>query len=291
MHEIIHQNIQDFISHYGLDISFKLEKKGRMGKAIINGKEYLIIFRDQPRVKNLRELIPSLGPVNIIVICHKLYSTAQEYLEEVGVSYLEWQGNLYFADWQGEEGMRKRKKKNNFDQRINKSRIKCKSGSIIREALLIEPELLEMPVKELAEELNMGKSTLYFYLSQLKKTGYIKKMNEALEINKDKFNEDEIFENMLVRGSHQLVPHWEFERSLEGNSVEPKGWGEGLRGCKFYDKIDPCENMCERVKIESEKGYLIFISPYRRGNLKSLDKSFRKRFIDWFLRRQERIRS
>ena len=291
MHEIVQQNIQDFVAHYGMEVSYELDKSGREGKAIIGGKEYLLIFRDQSRVKDLRELIPRLGHENILLICHKLYKSGQLYLEEEGVSYLEREGNLYFAAWQGAEEMKKRGKKNYYDQRINESRLKSKNGSVIREGFLIDPTLLNKSIEELAEGFNVGKSTVYYYISQMRKSGYIKETNEVLEIDEDIFDEAEILENMLVRGSHQLIPHWKFERYHSSRRVRLKGWGERLKGCKFYDKINPCENMCERIKMEVSKGYLVFISPYSRGSLKSLDKAFRKRFIEWFLRRQERIRA
>ena len=291
MFEIIHQNIQDFMAYYGLDVSYKLDKKGRMGKAFINGKEYLLVFRDQPRVDALQKLIPSLNHPNILLICHKIYKSGQKYLEEEGVSYLEWQGNLFFADWEGDESLKKRHKKNYFDQQINESRLKCKNGSAIREAFLIDPTLINKPVEELAEGFNVAVSTVYYYLNQLKMTGYIKEVDDVVEIDEDIFDEDEILENLLVRGCHTLIPHLKFKRYELDQPIPLHGWGEALRGCKFYDKLDHCENMCELVKREARKGYLIFLSPYRRGSLKHLDQEFRKRFEAWFMRRQERIRA
>ena len=104
------------------------------------------------------------------------------------------------------------------------------------------------------------------------------------------FDEDEIMENLLVRGSHRLIPNWKFERFEPGEPIRLKGSGEILKGCIFYDKIENCKNKREQIKQEVSRGYLVFVSPYASGGAKSLDEEFRKRFLNWFLRRQDQKR-
>lgn len=288
MREVVEMNFQEFMDHYQIPVIYKLDKNGREGYCWIDGMIYKIIFRDQPREKDLQELVSKIIDEKIFLVANKLYRPSQNFLEKEGISYLETDGNLFFVDWQGAEEKKKRIKQNFYDQQLNESRLKCKNGSAIREGFLIQPELVEKPVKELAEIFDVGKSTVYYYLNQMKKAGYLEQTEEGIEVKEEVFDEEEIIENLVVRGSHKLIPHWRVERNTTKEPMRLRGSGEILKGCKFYDEIASCEkkNIRERIKREHENGYLVFISPYKSGGLKSLDEEFRKRFVNWFMKRQ-----
>lgn len=290
MRHTVELNFQEFFDHYGIQVHYVLDENGKEGFCWIYGMKYKIICRDQPREKPLRDLVPTIADERIIFIVDKMYRPSQAYLEEMGISYLETDGILFFADWQGPEEQKKRLKENYYDQQLNESRIKCRNGSAIREGLKCQPELLEKPIVELAKIFDVAKSTMYYYVSQLKKAGYLEKKEEGLKVIEEVFDEDEIMENLLVRGSHRLIPYWKFERFEPGEPIRLKGSGEILKGCIFYDKIEHCKNKREQIKQEVSRGYLVFVSPYASGGAKSLDEEFRKRFLNWFLRRQHQKR-
>ena len=285
MVKVIEQILQDFKSDHNMNSTFVMETKN-VGFLNVMGKIYTLIWLSEPRLEDIERMIRLHGTVNIILFCKVIYSTSRALLELEGISYLEWKGRTFFVDAPPAANELNKNKENYFDQRVNDSRINSWNGSAILLALKKHPELLKLPVKELAKRFNIAEKTMYYYLSQFRKAGYLVKDTRGNEIvNKKMFDKNKLFGNLDARGWHQLKANHRIN-CVFPNMRKCRYWKKKEFRCVFVDELEPCENMCARIEREIEKGVYVFISPYNKELIPDFDKTFRADFRAWYAKRQ-----
>ncbi len=283
---VIQQIIQAFNTDYNQKSTFDLEDRKTVGFFYAMGQIYTLVWLSEPRLEDIERLIRLHGTTNIVLFCKIIYSTGRALLEQEGISYLEWKGRTFFVDAPPAANELNKYKKNGFDQRLNESRINCKTGSAILLALAKNPEILQLSVREQANYFKISDQTMYYYLSQFKKAGYLVKDEEGKwVVNMKMIDEDKLMGNLEARGCNQLKADYKIE-CVFTKLKRCKKWKEKDWGCKFLDELGHCENMESKIESEIAKGVFVFISPYNRELFPEFENKFRLDFKAWYAKRQ-----
>lgn len=283
---VIQQIILAFNATYNQNASFDLKERKNVGLFYAMGQVYTLVWLAEPRIDDLERLIRLHGKTNIVLFCKVIYSTGRALLEQEGISYLEWQGRTFLADAPAAANELNKNKENRYDQRLNESRINCKTGSAILLALAKSPEILQLTVREQANYFKIADQTMYYYLSQFKKSGYIVK-NEYKNwvVNMKMIDEDKLMGSLEARGCNQLKAEYKIKCDFT-QLKRCKKLAEKDEVCKFLDELGHCEDMVARIDMEVAKGVFVFISPYNRELFPEFEKKFRVDFKAWYTKRQ-----
>src|SRR5690606_14073533 len=145
---------------------------------------------------------------------------------------------------------------------------------------------MKFPVKELAKLFRIKEKTMYYFLSQFKKAGYLEKDKNGNYVIKMKMiDRDKLMGNIEAKGWHQLKANYNIQ-CVFPRLKRCKYWTKKEFKCVFVDELDYCENMCARIEHEIAKGVYVFISPYNKELIPDFDETFRGDFKKWYAKRQ-----
>lgn len=269
MNTFIIDIMDDFIMHFHMNAYYQIDSTGKSGICKIDGQQYLLVWYMEIREEIARKLINRHRGETILIISRKIYGSARQLFEDNKISYLEHNGYSYFV---GDQETLTRERDNLYDQRLNKARIRGVLGSIIRYAIQEDTDILNRPVKQLAQELQINQSILYYFFNQLKQDGYLKQDqdNKVLVARLERFNKNDILNDLNTRGRNKIRKGEETIDPVHGNE------------CTFHDDFQGRMKAKRRRQCEDESELLLFISPFENCKLRYLDQSFRRDFRNWY---------
>lgn len=280
MKHIINYALNDFKRVFNVKFVYNPDDIGKYGTCTINGIIYTIVAYSLIRQIEVDRIMEKFSGHPIIVISNRIYQPQRAFLQKNNIIYLEHRGHLFYPLSKLEKT---RNKENHYDKQLNKSRIKGDYGSRLRAAILLDKEILNLPVSEIASMLNMGESTIYFFLKQLKLARMISfdKVSKKWSFDTRRFNMKEIMERIFIRGFGKLgkasgCPR--VRKTIEKN-LHPQSSVVKLR---FYDEIENCEDGCTIEDDLLDSGRIIFKPPFNNELCPHLNKLFKLEFIDWF---------
>lgn len=173
----IHPNIIREPTDIGVDATMSFEH---------NGKRQLIFIECKRELRNHQlPFIESLAQKHhpLMVIADKIFPSIKDALREIGVSYLESNGNMYYRDKnllilvEGQKPVKIEQEKN--------GRAFTRTGLKVVFHFLIEQELVNAPYRLIAERTGVSFGNINFVMSDLKQKGYLIKVNnDQLKLTK-----------------------------------------------------------------------------------------------------------
>ena len=280
MNHIIRYALNDFKRVFKEKIDYNPHDEGKYGTCSINGIVFTIVAYSLIRRNEVNRILAKFTGKPIIVISHRIYEPSREILQKNNILYLEHRGHLFYPD---SKGKKTRVKENHYDKQLNKSRIKGDYCSRFRAAILLDKNILNLPVPVIAKMLNMGDSTIYYFLNQLKQARMLlfDKETEKRILDLKRFNMKEIMERIFVRGFAKLgmasgCPS--LKKAIEKYQHDQSS----IVKFRFYDEIENCEDGCRAEDNLLDSGRIIFKAPYNDELCPHLNKLFKLEFIDWF---------
>lgn len=280
MDHIIRYALNDFKRVFKEKIDYNPHDKGKYGTCTINGIVYLIVAYSLIRMNEVNRILETYANIPIIVISNRIYEPSRETLQNNNIIFLEHRGHLFYPHSRGEQT---REKENHFDKQLNKSRIKGDCCSRLRAAILLDKNILNLPVPVIASMLKIGKSTIYYFLKQLKLARMISfdKETEKWIHDSRRFNINEIMERIFVKGFGKLGMASGCPNLRKNNEKYQNDKSSKLQ-LKFYDEIERCEDGCSSEDKLLDSGIIIFKPPFNNDLCPHLNKLFKTEFIDWF---------
>lgn len=281
MNHIIRYALNDFKRVFKESFVYNPDDEGKYGTSTIGGIVYKMVVYSLIRMIEVDRIKEQYAGMPIIVIGKKIYGPSRKELQQNNIFYLEHRGHLFYPHSKTDKT---RLKENHYDKQLNKSRIKGDYGSRIRAAFLLDNNMLNLPVPEIALKLKMGISTIYYFIHQLKLARMIQMDIETGEwkIDLRRFNKNEIIERVFVKGFGKLgmvsgCPNLRkaIERYQHDQVSKVK--------LHFYDEIKDCEDGCSPEDKLLDSGRIIFKLPFNEKLCPDLNKLFKVEFIAWFL--------
>lgn len=283
MRHKIELTLNEFCNYSNLCLEYDLSKN-MAGTCIVESKEYLIIWRSEIRKSGAERLLNLHSGQQVIIISNKIYGSARSLFLENKMNHLEYQGNFYF-----EQGniLRIRRKNNNYDKRRNYTRLYGNYGSRFIIALLLEPNLLNSSVLQIASSLNMGESTVYYYLNGFKREGFIVKNKDShgYSSGMKQFNIQALINNFFIRGHNTMVIDHLYKVLTSKINFAFKNFGISAKptsGFLFYDTISKYKRTLYNLIREQSRDQIVLISPFNKNIAPKLDLEFKKQFSDWY---------
>lgn len=284
MRHKIELTLNDFCNFSKLQVEYDLSLNKGLRICIIENKRYTVVWRSEIRKSSAERLLRLHRGEEVIIVSNKIYGPARSLFIEKGMNYFEYEGNFYFK---AKDILKIRRKDNNYDRRANYARMCGHYGSQFIIAPVLERNLLNNPVSQIASVLNMGKSTVYYYLRQFRAEKVLIKNidTQGYKWYKEPFSMKSIINNLFIRGYANLIvdnfaePLISKASYLFGNSVPIK---KQTTECLFYDSIMKHKFTLSDLIYGKYKDHIVLISPFNKDKVPSLDTRFREKITEWY---------